>query len=164
MAALKTLGFKKTRVTGGRTGIYWDAELLDRLKERFGPPPVLQNASLPSLSSLHEETIPSQSEDSGDGEDISGAPSPPASSPVIAEISRLRILILQKVLPDLEARIGYGTIPQMVYSCQDELGVDFSAELVEGVVKSLEKEGVIFTPSPGCYRRTTSGPQRTETA
>jgi len=81
------------------------------------------------------------------------------TSQAIIEISRLRIVILQ-VLPALQNRFGSPTLPSLWTECCKLIGESLSIELVEKVVKSLEGEGLIFSPSPGCYKLTVSSPSR----
>ena len=62
---VSALGFEKCRLTGGLTGFYWDADLVERLKARYSTPST--NASLSSLSSfssLSTENSRPNSEDS----------------------------------------------------------------------------------------------------
>jgi len=49
---VRRLGFHETRVTGGRTGWYWDSKKLERLKKRYILSPDASLSSLPSESSV----------------------------------------------------------------------------------------------------------------
>jgi len=70
MSVLKTLGFKKTRMSNGSTGILWDEGLFARLKLRYANnySPTTES-SVSSESSDHEGKRASQTEDAEVSED-----------------------------------------------------------------------------------------------
>lgn len=63
---VSALGFEKCRLTGGLTGFYWDADLVERLKARYATPST--NASLPSFPSLPSLLTEKQKPESEDSE------------------------------------------------------------------------------------------------
>ncbi len=65
MSCMETLGFQRTRMNDGSTGVLVDPKLEERLKKRYS----LGESSESSDSSVHEEKRPTQSEDTEDTED-----------------------------------------------------------------------------------------------
>jgi len=168
---LRKFGLKPCRV-GERSlhAILWDEKKLSRRFVRYGLSPngslgtsYVTDRTARTVSSPQDVTLDLPNGSVGSGGSLGKADrvtetTSLETSRAFTEISRLKDLILQRVLPDLQDRFGSATLPSLWTECCKLIGESLSIELVEKVVKSLEREGLIFNPSPGCYKLTVSSP------
>jgi hypothetical protein len=125
------LGFEKCRLTGGPSGYYWDAKLIDRLKSRYypstsGTPSLTSLTSFNHLSTIKESEVCEESE-------------------VVPRVHLTVQEIIEKVKPQLTSAFMQDKLIEKL------MGLGFSREESEDYVEHLKDKELIGLDDVGLW-------------